>query len=185
MKTINIMFLLIILLGHILINQAAILQCDFEALCNDFDIDSDWGLTDGLHPHGIDHDHTLLTSSGHYLFYNPQSIPPFYKINAEIKTTDWLQLSADRAVCFRMWYYTPRISLPFTIQLVQGDDEQLTRIIASISGKDPTINDWTLINVSLPAEKFKLFIRLNVSAVPLAFDDLSVDYCDGPQPSPS
>ncbi|CAF5101395.1 unnamed protein product, partial [Rotaria sp. Silwood1] len=54
-----------------------------------------------------------------------------------------------------MWYYTPHLSLPFTIQFVQDDDEQLTRIVASISGKDPTINDWTLFNIILPAEKIK------------------------------
>jgi hypothetical protein len=184
MKTINMLFFLFILLGHVLCSQAAILQCDFETLCNDFDIDSNWGLTDGNHSQPINHDHTLNTSAGHYLFYSPQSLPPFYQLKAEIKTKDWLPVSTDRAICFRMWYYTPRISLPFSIKLVKGDDEQLTRIVASIPGKDPKINDWTLINVILPAEKFKIFIRLNISTVPLAFDDLSVDYCDGPHPSP-
>ncbi|CAF1223925.1 unnamed protein product [Rotaria sordida] len=164
--------------------ETAILQCDFETNCNDFDVDSNWGLTDGLHPHSINHDHTLNNSSGHYLFYNPNIPPPPYTLNAEIKTKQWLQLSTDRAVCFRMWYYTPRLNFPFTIQLVQGDDEQLTRIIASIHGKDPSINDWTLINITLPAEKIKLFIRLNTSAVPLTFDDISIDYCDGPRPLP-
>ncbi|CAF1313350.1 unnamed protein product, partial [Rotaria sordida] len=83
-----------------------------------------------------------------------------------------------------MWYYTPRISLPFSIQVVQGDDELLTRVIASIPGKDPSINDWTQVNVLLPAEKIKIYIRLNVSVGPLAFDDFSVDYCDKPRPSP-
>jgi hypothetical protein len=174
--------ILFIFLCNAFVNQAAILQCDFETVCNDFVTDYNWGITDGLHPHSIDHDHTLNTSAGSYLFYNPQSSPSF--TIAEIKTHDWLYPSTDRAVCFRMWYYTPRISLPFNIQLIQGDDEQLTRIAASITGKDPSINDWTLINVTLPSEKIKVFIRLNVSVGPLAFDDLSVDYCDGPRPSP-
>jgi hypothetical protein len=178
------LFLLFALLGYTLCNETAILQCDFETLCDDFDVDSNWGLTDGLHPQSINHDHTLNTSSGHYLFYSPKSSPPFSNIEAEIKTKDWLNLSTDQAVCFRMWYYTPRLSLPFTIQLVQGDDEQLTRIFVSISGKDPSINDWTLINVTLPAEKIKLFIRLNASVGPLVFDDLSISYCDGPSPIP-
>ncbi|CAF1192990.1 unnamed protein product [Rotaria sp. Silwood1] len=83
-----------------------------------------------------------------------------------------------------MWYYTPRLSLPFSIQIVQGDDEFLTRVIASIPGKDPSINDWTQINVLLPAEKIKIYVRLNVSVGPLAFDDFIVDYCDQPRPSP-
>ncbi|CAF1334078.1 unnamed protein product [Rotaria sp. Silwood1] len=164
--------------------QLSILLCDFETICNDFIIDKNWGLTDGLHPQSNDHDHTLNTSSGHYLFYTPQKLPPFYDINAEIKTKDWLQVSTDRTICFRMWYYTPQFTLPFTIQLVQGDDAQLARIIASIPGKDPTIDDWTFINVPLPPEKIKIAIRLNVSTVPLTFDDLSVDYCDEPRPSP-
>ncbi|CAF4977843.1 unnamed protein product, partial [Rotaria sp. Silwood1] len=46
--------------------QTAILQCDF-------DVDTNWGLTDGFHPQSINHDHTLNNSSGHYLFYNPKS----------------------------------------------------------------------------------------------------------------
>ncbi|CAF5100442.1 unnamed protein product, partial [Rotaria socialis] len=52
-----------------------------------------------------------------------------------------------------MWYYTSRLSFPFNIQLVQGDDGQLVRIAATIKGKDPSINEWTLINVTLPNEK--------------------------------
>ncbi|CAF5179317.1 unnamed protein product, partial [Rotaria sp. Silwood1] len=80
--------------------------------------------------------------------------------------------------------YTPHLSLPFTIQFVQDDDEQLTRIVASISGKDPTINDWTLFNIILPAEKIKIFIRLNTSIISLGFDDLSVAYCDEPRTLP-
>ncbi|UJR14437.1 hypothetical protein I4U23_001434 [Adineta vaga] len=164
--------------------NTAILKCDFETSCNDFAIDSNWGLTDGAHPLPTNHDHTLNTSAGHYLFYSPQSQPPFYNVEAEIKTKEWVQLPLDRAVCFQMWYYTPRIDFPFTVQLVQGDDEQLTRIVASIPGKDPSTNDWTLVKIRLPAEKFKLFIRSNVSVKPLAFDDISIDYCDEPRPEP-
>ena len=179
----NMLLFSAILLGLILSNESTILQCDFETPCDDFIIDRNWGLTDGLHPQSIDHDHTLNNSSGHYLFYKPEK-SPFGEINAEIKTKDWLQISTDRATCFRMWYYTPQYTLPFTIQLVQGDDEQLTRIFDSISGKDPSINDWTLINITLPTEKIKIFLRLNTSIVPLAFDDFSIDYCDAPQPLP-
>ncbi|CAF3595309.1 unnamed protein product [Rotaria sp. Silwood1] len=177
------LFLFFILFEYLLCSQTTILLCNFETFCNDFTIDRNWGLTDGLHPESINHDHTLNTSAGHYLFYTPQKLPPFFDIKAEIKTKDWLQSSTDRAVCFRMWYYSPQFALPFTIQIVQGDDEQLTRIIASIPGKDPTINDWTLVNIILPSEKIKIAIRLNTSTVPLTFDDLSVDYCDGPRPS--
>ncbi len=179
---IKMLFLILLVLCNAFLNQAAILQCDFETVCNDFIIDSNWGLADGLHSQSIDHDHTLNTSSGHYLFYNPPDSSRF--TIAEIQTNGWLPISTDRAVCFRMWYYTPRLSFPFNIQLVQGDDEQLTRIADSIKGKDPLIDDWTLINITLPSEKLKIFIRLNISARPLVFDDISVDYCDGPRPLP-
>jgi hypothetical protein len=180
------MFLLLLMfVGHALSNETALLQCDFETFCNDFSIDGNWGFTDGFHPRPLDYDHTFRNHSGHYIFYAPQSYPPYYQIEAQIKTSNWLDLSMDEPVCFRMWYYTPRLSLPFTIEIVQGDDEQLTRILASVEGKDPAINDWTLINLSLPAEKFKIIIQLNVSARPLVFDDLSVEYCDEPRPSPT
>ncbi|CAF3389465.1 unnamed protein product [Rotaria sp. Silwood2] len=173
---------LFIFLCNICLSQAAILQCDYETFCNDFVSDDNWGLTDGLHPRPIDHDHTQNTSTGHYLFYSRQSSPYFQM--AEIKTAEWLQPSTDRAVCFRMWYYTPRYYFPFNIQFVQGDDEQLIRIAAVITGKDPLINDWAFINVTLPNEKIKIFIRTNMTNGPLAFDDISVDYCDEPHPVP-
>jgi hypothetical protein len=176
------LFLLYVLLSHAFLCKAAILYCDFETSCDDFVTDRYWGLTDGLHPQYMNHDHTLNTSAGHYLFYNPPDTSQY--LPAEIKSNIWIEPSTDRTLCFRMWYYTPRISFPFNIQLVQGDDEKLTRIVASIPGKDPSINDWTLINITLPNEKVKLFIRLNVTAKPLVFDDLEVDYCDGPQPVP-
>ena len=173
--------LLLIVTVHLFTSQAAILRCDFETPCNDFITEYYWGVTDGLHPRPINHDHTLNTSAGFYLFYNNPSPGPSFQV-AEIKSKGWLQLSTDRAMCFRMWYYTPRISFPFSVQLVQGDDERLARIVASIPGRDPSINDWTLINVVLPAEKFRIFIRVNNSGGPLAFDDLTVDYCDSPRP---
>jgi len=182
MRTIKMLSLLFIFLCHAFLNQAAILHCDFETFCNDFVSDNNWGLKDGQDSQPINHDHTLNTSSGHYLYYNPQDGSRFSI--AEIKTNGWLQPSTDRPLCFRMRYYTPRLSFPFNIQLVQGDDEQLTRIAISIPGKDPSINDWTLINVTLPNERIKIFIRTNVTARPLVFDDISVDYCDGPPPSP-
>lgn len=61
-----------------------------------------------------------------------------------------------------MWFYTPQVIQPFSVQLVQGDDEQLTRVVSYIPGKDPLVDDWTLITVPLPAEKIRIFIRLNV-----------------------
>ncbi|UJR32376.1 hypothetical protein I4U23_019838 [Adineta vaga] len=175
------LFLLFLLVSNTFFSQAAILECDFETSCNDFSTDSNWGLTNGLNPQPIDHDHTLDNSSGHYIFYNPQDTG--FQI-AEIKTSDWLELSNNRTVCFRMWYYTPRINLPFYIQLIQGDDEQLIRVIDSIIGKDPSTNDWALVNITLPSEKFKIAIRLNTTGRPLAFDDISVDYCDESHPPP-
>ncbi|CAF1154720.1 unnamed protein product [Adineta steineri] len=162
--------------------QSAFLQCDFETPCLDFTTDDNWGLTDGYHPRPITYDHTLNRSSGHYLFYYPQSSQQF--LLAQIQTTKWTQIDINRTICFKMWYYTPLLNMHFTIQFVQGDDEQLTRVVLSIPGKDPSINDWTQINVPLPVEKMKIFIRLNDSDGILAFDDLSIDYCDGSQPSP-
>ncbi|CAF5162074.1 unnamed protein product [Rotaria sp. Silwood1] len=95
MTTKKMLLILFILLGYALCSQTAILQCDFETLCNDFDVDTNWGLTDGFHPQSINHDHTLNNSSGHYLFYSPKSLPPFYEIKTEIKTKDWLEVSTD------------------------------------------------------------------------------------------
>ncbi|CAF3948902.1 unnamed protein product [Adineta steineri] len=178
-----IVYLILLFVGLVSLGQTSILQCNFETPCQDFTLDRNWGVTDGLHPLPIDHDHTLNTTSGHYVFYNPQSSPKFQL--AEIKTNTWLELPTDRAVCFQMWYYTSSLDFPFNIQLVQGNDEQLTRIVASIPGKDPSINEWTQIKITLPAEKFKVFIRLNTTTGSLAFDDFLVDYCDEPHPPPS
>jgi hypothetical protein len=83
-----------------------------------------------------------------------------------------------------MWYFTTRHSLPFTVQLLQGHDEQLSRTILSIPGKARDSFDWAPINVTLPAERVKIIIRLNTTNGPLVFDDLSVDYCDAPRPAP-
>ncbi len=65
------LFLLSVLLSSAFVSEAAILHCDFETHCEDFIPDGNWGLTDGQSPQPIDHDHTLNTSLGHYLFYNP------------------------------------------------------------------------------------------------------------------
>lgn len=155
-------------------------QCNFESFCNDFIIDNNWGLTDGLHPVSINHDHTLNTSVGHYIFYQP-FIDLQFKYS-EIKTNDWVQPSTDRTVCFTMWYFTTNTMLSFNIQLIQGDDEQLSRIIAQIPIDNQTVQDWTEVKVILPNERVKLVIRLNATNGHLAFDDLSIDYCDSPRP---
>lgn len=178
--------LLCLFLACFTCSQSAILKCDFEKNCNDFIGDRSWGLTDGNHPHVIAYDHTLNTSDGRYYFYTPKSDPPFYQYYSEIKTRDWLEPNAtNTAICFSMWYYTSRLDFPFSIQIVQGDDEQLTRILKNVPGKVPTINTWTQVNVSLPNEKIKLYIRLNSSVPPLDFDDLVIDYCDEPRPKPT
>lgn len=175
----------LILLSFQMINVSISLPivCDFETPCYDFDSDYSWGLTDGHHPLPIDHDHTLNSKDGHYLFYIPQQTSRFTV--AEIKTNNWLIINTDRAVCFQLWYYTHVPYVPFTIQLVQGDDEALTRIVASLPSNSTVIEDWTNVRFQLPAEKFKIFIRVNVSYGPLNFDDLSIDYCDEPRPSPT
>ncbi len=181
-SSLKMLFVLFLLFCNAFLSESAILHCDFETPCDDFIPDINWGLTDGLHPQSINHDHTLNTSLGHYLFYNPPDSSR--SLVAQIESNVWLEPSIDRPLCFRMWYYTPRLNFPFNIQLGQGDDERLIRIVASIPGKDPSINDWTLINITLPNEKIKVLIRLNVTAKPLVFDDLSIDYCDGPRPIP-
>ena len=164
------------------LGEAVLIDCDFEKPCVDFTVDTSWNITDGLHPQSIDHDHTLNTSLGHYLFYQPQNRTKI--LLAEIQTTAWVPPTTDRAICFYLWYYTPRVMCSFTIQLVQGDDEQLTRVVATVPGKDPSTNDWTQVHIILPTEKVKIFIRLNDTSGPLVFDDLSIDFCDGPRPLP-
>ena len=175
-------FLLIIFVCHTIFNDAVLLHCDFETDCTDFTFDSNWGLTDGEHSQGIDHDHTLNTSAGHYRFYNPQLTPQIQW--AQIQTTNSLQWSTDRTLCFHVWYYTPRSNFPFNVHVGQGDDGQLTHVLFSTAGQNASTNDWTLINVTLPNEELKIFIRLNVTTQPLTFDDFSVDYCDEPPTLP-
>ena len=174
--------ILFIFLSYGFLTQAAILSCDFESPCNDFLTAYNWGKTDGQNPQGIDYDHTLNTSAGHYLYYDP-NLSWQYPI-AEISTQNWLEPSTNGTLCFQMWYYTPRINFPFSIQLVQGDDEKLIRIVASIPGRNFSFTDWTPIKVELPNEKFKIYIRTNVTIKGLAFDDLSVDYCESSKPFP-
>lgn len=178
----NMLPVLVIVLCYFSLHQAAILHCDFESDCNDFVIDDYWGYTDGAHPQTIDHDHTFNNKSGHYRYYDPQGGSRFDM--SEIKTNDWLSPSMNGTLCFRMWYWTPLIIMPFSIQIIQGDDEQLAYVLVSIVGKDPSTNDWALINATLPNERMKIFIRINGTSTPLAFDDLSVDYCTGPSPTP-
>ncbi|UJR24017.1 hypothetical protein I4U23_026982 [Adineta vaga] len=144
-----------------LIIQAAIFLRNFETSCHDFDIDRNWVITDGLHPQPIDHDHTLYnTSSRHYLYFNHQNGSHFQI--SELKTKEWIQPSINRTNCFRIWYFTTELNFPFNIQLLEDYDEQLTRIVASIPGKDPTLNDWTLVNLTLPNEQIKIAIRLMI-----------------------
>ncbi|CAF2967655.1 unnamed protein product [Rotaria sp. Silwood2] len=52
------------------------------------------------------------------------------------------------------------------------------------SDKNVSTIDWTLIDVKLSNEKIKISIQTNLTQKHLAFDDISVDYCDGSLPSP-
>ena len=174
------LYVLIVFLSACAFSQSYLLRCDFETPCQDFSTDSSWGVTDGFHPRPLDHDHTLNTSSGQYLFFIPQNGSRFSL--AQIRTASWLHLPTDRAICFQLWYYAPPSGLTVSIQLLQGDDEKLSRVVASIFANDSTVKDWTLVQVPLPAEQIKIVIRLNATAGVLVLDDLSVDFCDQPRP---
>ncbi|UJR32684.1 hypothetical protein I4U23_020143 [Adineta vaga] len=158
---------------HVLNGHADLFHCDFEIPCADFDFDENWSETIGLNSPFIDHDHTLNNSSGIYLFLTAQS-----PILTLLKTSDWIQPSFDQSICFRMWYYTSAIDLSLDIQLVQGDDESLTRTIVSIAGNIDLNNDWIPIDFRLPLEKVKIIIQVNMRDGSLAFDDLSVHFCN-------
>lgn len=175
---------LVVSLFSLLGSHATILKCDFEAPCIDFIVDSNWGITNGMNPRGIGYDHTLNSSEGHYQFYAPQYVPPYTPFLAEIKTKEWLDLPNNETICFQMWYFTPRISMPFTIQQLEGDDELMVRILATISGKDVHVQGWALVNLTLPSERMKLAIRLNSTSGVLDFDDISIDFCGGQIPEP-
>ena len=168
-----------IILIFFLICSAQAFQCNFESDCTDFILDNNWGLTDGRHPIPIDHDHTLNTSDGHYIYYLPTG-PQFEY--SQIQFKDWLEPSTDRATCLTMWFYTTNTPLTFSILFVQGDDEKLWRTAANVTGQNVTNNDWSLVSVVLPSERIKIFIRIYGSNVPLAFDDFSIDTCASPRP---
>lgn len=155
-------------------------HCDFESICEDFILDNQWGLTDGAHPILIDHDHTLNTSAGHYIFYQPADDQRVY--SSEIKMKDWFEPSENETMCFSMWYFSRDELFSFTIQLIQGDDEQLSRVFKQISYENQSIDDWTEVKIALPSERFKLALRLNGTREQLVFDDLFIDVCDLPQP---
>ncbi|CAF1136665.1 unnamed protein product [Rotaria sordida] len=172
--------ILFILLCQTFLSQGTILNCDFETNCNDFALYGFWAITDGYHPQPIDHDHTLNIEAGHYVFYNPSPGTRGF----EMRTQNWLQPSTDRPLCFRMWYYPSQINFLFSVQVVQGEGVELIRTLASVVDKNVSTVDWTLINVKLPNEKIKISVQTNLTQKYLAFDDISVDYCDGPRPSP-
>lgn len=155
-------------------------HCDFESVCDDLILDEYWGLTDGAHPILIDHDHTINTSAGHYIFYQPESDEQTQF--SEIKVRDWIEPSSNTTMCFNMWYFTTNLNFTFTIQLVQGDDERLSRVLEEVSYVNHSIDDWTEVKLVLPNERKKLAIRLNSTSEHLVFDDLSVDSCDMPAP---
>jgi hypothetical protein len=169
------MFFLLFLLPLLILGQQ--LRCDFESPCLDFQLDNNWRLAHGDSGIGINHDHTWGNASGHYLSYAPISRP------SVIRTKTWLTTSTERPMCFSLWFFTPLLYMPFYVQLVQGDDEQLIRMIAIVPGKNGS--DWSQLSVLLPpGEKFAILISANISAVPLVFDDLSVDFCSGSSPDP-
>ncbi|CAF0969146.1 unnamed protein product [Rotaria sordida] len=174
------LLILFTLLCQTFLNQGTILNCDFETNCNDFALYGYWAITDGYHPQPIDHDHTLNIQAGHYVFYNPSPGTRGF----EIRTQNWLQPSTDRPLCFRVWYYSSQINFLFSVQVIQGEGVELIRTLASVFDKNVSTVDWTLIDVKLPNEKIKISIQTNLTQKHLAFDDISVDYCDGPRPSP-
>ncbi|CAF1065693.1 unnamed protein product [Rotaria sordida] len=174
------LLILFTLLCQTFLSQGTILNCDFETNCNDFALYGYWAITDGYHPQPIDHDHTLNIQAGHYVFYNPSPGTRGF----EIRTQNWLQPSTDRPLCFRVWYYSSQINFLFSVQVIQGEGVELIRTLASVFDKNVSTVDWTLIDVKLPNEKIKISIQTNLTQKHLAFDDISVDYCDGPRPSP-
>ena len=176
------LFVLIVFVSACASSHSSLLLCDFEKPCRDFNTDFSWGVTNGLRPRPLDHDHTLKNSSGQYLFFIPRNGSRFPL--AEIRAANWLHPPTDRAICFQLWYYTPPSDLIVSIQLLQGDDEKLSRVAASIFASDPTVTDWTFVQVPLPAEQIRIVIRLNATAGVLTLDDLSVDFCDRPPPAP-
>jgi hypothetical protein len=143
-------------------------------------VKSDWGITDGYHPQPLDHDHTLNIAAGHYVFYDIS----LSMGEPEIRTQNWLQPTTDRPLCFRIWYYSSQINFLFNVQAVQGEGVELTRTIAAVIDKNVSTVDWTLIDVKLPNEKIKISVQTNLTHRYLAFDDISVDYCEGPPPPP-
>lgn len=183
-NTVTKMLLQYLILVHLVAwANAAILKCDFEDPCLDFTTDLSWGITNGLNPRPLNHDHTWNNQTGHYLFFAPRNGTRFPLF--QIQTSAWLTPSTDRALCFQLWYYTSTPDLIFSIQLLQGDDLALTRVVAVITGDQPSITDWTPVQVVLPAEQIKIAIRLNSTTGVLILDDLTVDYCDEPRPAPS
>ena len=172
------LLILFIILCQLFLSQGAILNCDFETKCNDFVIYGYWDITDGYHPQPIAHDHTLNITAGHYVFYNPTPGTRGF----EIRTQDWLQPSTDRPLCFRTWYYSSHIDFIFSIQAIQGEGVEVTRTLASVLDNNGSTVDWTLVEVKLPNEKIKISVQTNLTQKYLAFDDISVDYCDGPPP---
>lgn len=177
------MFFFVIVIIQLFVSvDASILKCDFQSACSDFNSDRNWGITDGVNPRPIDHDHTWNNRSGRYLFfipYNDTRVPI-----AEIKTSGWLTPPTDRAICFQLWYYTSTPDMLFTVQLLQGDDLALTRVVGRVQGDQPSVIDWTRLQIVLPPEKVKIAIRSNATSGNLALDDLLVDYCEEPQPAP-
>lgn len=171
----------ILLVSFLLVKALnALYHCSFETVCDDFILDDHWGLTDGDHPILLDHDHTLNTSAGHYIFYQPANDE---RVSwSEIKMNGWLKPSPNATMCFSLWYFSHDDRFSFTIQLLQGDDEQLSRVLQEISRLNQSIDDWTEVQVVLPVERMKLAIRLNATAEHLIFDDLSIDLCDLPRP---
>ncbi|CAF2881209.1 unnamed protein product [Rotaria sp. Silwood2] len=171
--------LLFIFLCQIFLSHGTILNCDFETSCNDLGLYGYWDITDGYHPQPIDHGHTLNTKAGYYVVYNPSPGARGF----EIKTKSWLQPSTNRSLCFRMWHYASQINFLFTVSIVQGDGVELIRTLASVSDKNVSTIDWTLIEVKLPNEKIGISVQTVITQKYLAFDDISVDNCDGPPPS--
>ncbi|CAF1006275.1 unnamed protein product, partial [Didymodactylos carnosus] len=154
------------------------LICNFEDNCDDFIVDSSWGLTNGFNPTPLNYDHTYYNESGHYIFYIPIQRPYTY---SKISSKTWIEPPSDKVMCLNLYYYAPQV-VPFYIDIVRGDQGELINTVETI--QTPALN-WTLVSVTLPSEKIKINIKLNSTTGVLLFDDISIDYCIGPLPSPT
>ncbi|CAF1594720.1 unnamed protein product, partial [Didymodactylos carnosus] len=156
------------------------LKCDFEpyGTCTDFILDSKWGVTNGQHPLPLDHDHTYNNSTGHYIFYIPDTHIP--RKTSIIRSSTWIQPPSDRAMCLQFYYFNSLLrDSAIDIDFVRGDQGEFVYTVAAVQQQ---VLDWTLISIPLPSEKFLVQLEFNSTLDGILLDDLSIDNCIGPLP---